>query len=517
MRNVKLAINQRKAGTILSYVYIFLSNTISLFYTPIFLNILGQSEYGLIGTANSITSYLSLLSMGVGGAYIRFNAKARATGSKEEEYKINGMFQTIYFVVSAVTLVVGVVLIFSSSYIFSAHYDDAQRTEIKLIMLCTVIQFVVTFLFNTTAMALQAYERFFFIRMCLIISCIVQPIVNLIFLYFFNANAVTISLITLVISTLTYISYYIFARTHIGLKFVFGNFDKSLLKSIFVFSGFLFLNSITDQLTFTTDNIVLGVTAGAIPVAIYTVGSNFKGYFMSFSTSISSVFAPQVNQIIANKGDKKFLDEIFIKVGRVQFYVVALILTGYLFFGRQFVLLWVGDKYGDAYLIGLFLMLAITIPCFQNVGLEIQKAKNMHKARSIVYFLIAIVNVIITIPMSIAWGGKGAALATLICMFCGTVVFMNIYNQIKVGIDIIGFWKNIIRILPGLIIPCITGVIINSFIYINSYLSLIFFILLYCIVFAISIWFISMNQYEKDLVLGPIKKLFRKEFKAKVK
>ena len=64
--------NQRKAGTILSYVYLFLSNTISLLYTPINLNMLGQSEYGLIATANSLTSYLSLLSMGIGGSYIRF-------------------------------------------------------------------------------------------------------------------------------------------------------------------------------------------------------------------------------------------------------------------------------------------------------------------------------------------------------------------------------------------------------------------------------------------------------------
>ena len=80
-----MAINQRKAGTILSYVYIFVSNTISLFYTPIFLGMLGQAEYGLIGTANSLTSYLSLLSMGIGGSYIRFNAIARTKDDKREE------------------------------------------------------------------------------------------------------------------------------------------------------------------------------------------------------------------------------------------------------------------------------------------------------------------------------------------------------------------------------------------------------------------------------------------------
>ena len=88
-----MALNQRKAGSILSYIYIFLSNTISLIYTPIMLGILGQSEYGLIGTANSITSYLSLLSMGIGASYVRFNAQARATGDKEMNIELMVCFK----------------------------------------------------------------------------------------------------------------------------------------------------------------------------------------------------------------------------------------------------------------------------------------------------------------------------------------------------------------------------------------------------------------------------------------
>ena len=89
--------NQRKAGTLLSYAYIIITNTISLFYTPYMLRMMGQSEYGLYGTASSFISYLSVLSFGIGGAYIRFNAKARATGDREEERRLNGMFYCALF------------------------------------------------------------------------------------------------------------------------------------------------------------------------------------------------------------------------------------------------------------------------------------------------------------------------------------------------------------------------------------------------------------------------------------
>ena len=504
-----MAINQRKAGSILSYVYIFLSNTVSLIYTPFFLSMLGQTEYGLIATANSITSYLSLLSMGIGGSYVRFNAKAKVTGDKEKEYEVNGVFQTIYLAIAAITLVVGAILVLLSPYIFQAKYTENDLFKIKCIMICMVLQFAVTFIFNTTAMAIQAYEKFIFIRVCLLVACVLQPCVNIAALYL-GGDAITISILSLIISIITYSIYYIYAKANIHLKFKFGSRNKELYKSIFVFSGFLFLNTITDQLTFSTDNIVLGIVCGPIMVAVYTVGSNFKNYFMAFSTSASGVFAPQINKIIADDCPQKELDDIFIRIGRIQLYIVPLILTGYIFFGKQFIRLWVGNSYDDAYIIGLMLMLSVYVPCFQNIGLEIQKAKNMHKARSIVYLLIAIVNVIITIPFSIWLKGIGAALATLICMFFGTVVFMNIYNYKKIGLDIPGFWKSIARILPGIIIPVITGIVIMLFIDINSYWTLLLTILAYCAVFFASVWFISMNKYEKELFTTPIKRIINK-------
>ena len=80
-----MAVNQRKAGAILSYVQMILSTVIGLTYTPIMLRILGQSEYGLFGTASSLTSFLSLLSFGMAGAYIKFVMEYRVAGDKEGE------------------------------------------------------------------------------------------------------------------------------------------------------------------------------------------------------------------------------------------------------------------------------------------------------------------------------------------------------------------------------------------------------------------------------------------------
>ena len=498
--------NQRKAGTLLSYAYIIITNTISLFYTPYMLRMMGQSEYGLYGTASSIISYLSVLNFGIGGAYIRFNAKARAAGDRDEERRLNGMFLSVFGVLSLLVLIVGLIFIALAGQLVKETFTSQELFKLRVIMLILIVNMMVSFICNVFMMALQAYERFFFIRIVLLIAGIVQPIINVIALSL-GGRSITITFISFVVGLLSYLAMFLYARKAIHFEVLFSGFQKDALREIFIFSGFLFLNSITDQITFSTDNVILSSVKGTTAVAVYSVGSSFKGYFQNFSTSISSVFSPQVNQIVAQNRPMKELDEIFIRVGRIQFYVVSLILIGYCSIGHSFVRLWAGEEYSDSFYIGLLLMIAVTVPAFQNVGLEIQKAKNMHKARSVVYFLVALVNIGLTIPMSQRWEGIGAAFATMICMFMGTVVFMNIYYWKKVGLDIPQFWKSIASILPGYCAPVLAGVLIWRFLVIDSYSDVLIAALAICVVFLLSIWLFSMNNYEKNLLRGPVKKI----------
>ena len=41
----------------------------------------------------------------------------------------------------------------------------------------------------------------------------------------------------------------------------------------------------------------------------------------------------------------------------------------------------------------------MTVPLIQNIGIEIQRAKNMHQFRSKVYFCMAIGNALVSIPL----------------------------------------------------------------------------------------------------------------------
>ena len=190
--------------------------------------------------------------------------------------------------------------------------------------------------------------------------------------------------------------------------------------------------------------------------------------------------------------------------------VIVLILSGFLFFGRPFVSIWAGDGYDASYSVALLLIIPVTIPLIQNLGIEIQRAKNMHKARSVIYMMIAIANVFISIPLIKIMGPAGAALGTAISLIVGNIFFMNWYYQKRIGLDMIYFWKQILSFIPALIAPGIVGVLLMKYANITGLVKLGLYAVVYAIVYALSMYFLGMNNDEKTLVMGPIKKIIHK-------
>lgn len=76
---------------------------------------------------------------------------------------------------------------------------------------------------------------------------------------------------------------------------------------------------------------MLGRFAGTTAVALYGVGGQINTLYLQFSSSVSNVFVPKVNRIVAETNDNDQLTKLFTKVGRIQFMVLGLILSGFIF------------------------------------------------------------------------------------------------------------------------------------------------------------------------------------------
>ena len=503
--------DQKKAGVLLSYGQTVLSTVISLIYTPVMLRLLGQSEYGLYTLVNGFISNLSLLSFGLGSAYMRYYARAEAKDGDDGVARINGMFMTIFLFIGLLSLIVGGILVANVHHIFGAKLLPHEVERARLLMALLVVNIALSFPLSVFSSYITAKECFFFQRLCNLIRTVLNPIVMLPMLLL-GWGSVSLVMVMLIMRLFTDVFNYVYCKKKLHMRMSFGHFDFGMLREMFGFSFFIFLNMIIDQVNWTVDTTILGIISGTTAVAIYGIGSQIHHYYMTLSTAISGVFTPQINRIVARGGEDcdRELTSLFTRVGRIQFMLLMLVLTGFAFVGLPFVRAWGGEDYAPAYLIGLLLMGPVTIPLIQNIGIEIQRAKNMHQFRSKVYFFMALGNVAISVPLGMVLGGVGCALGTAISMIIGNGLVMNWYYHKRIGIDMKYFWKNILSILPSMIIPAVLGLIAVNLHAFSGYGGVLIFAAPYTAVYCLFLYRFGMNGSERGMVAGMVRKIVRR-------
>lgn len=494
-------INELKAGALLSYVNLAISCIIPIVYTPIMLQILGKSEYGLYSLSSSVISYLSMLNFGMGSAVMRYITKARAEEDYEKVNKTVGLFSLIYILLSGLVIVVGCVLTYFSGSLFAQGLSSQEISKLKVLMIIMSLSTAVSFPVSVFSSVAVAYEKYVFRRIFDMIATIANPILNLVVL-FAGEGSIGMALVGLFIQLAyapTFISY-CWKKLHIHPDF--KNLDFNMLKEIWGFSAFVFLSMIVDMLYWSTDKVLIGALEGSVAVAVYNVGGVFTAMLQNMSSAISNVFVPRVTTMVVKKNDTKEISELLIRVGRLQYLIVAFILSGYIVFGKIFIHFWSGDGYMKAYYIAILTMVPLAVPLIQNIAYNTILAQNKHQFRAIIYAVIAVINVILTYFAIPNFGIIGAAVCTSVAFFVGNGIIMNWYYYKITKLDIFRFWKNIgkMSIVPILFI--IFGfVIVNNILSIEDVWKFLLEVAIYSVLYIVTMWITSMNSYEKKLFL----------------
>lgn len=490
-------------GALIGYIQIFVNIIITLFYVPLSLKLVGQSEYGLYSLVASIMAYFSVLDMGFGNATIRFISRAKARDNKIEEEKINSLFLLLYSIISFIAIIIGALLIINISKFFSGSLTDIEINKAKILIGISLFTLAVSFPLSVFDSYIMANEKFIFIKILNLLKIILIPLTTIPILLL-GYKSIAMVLITSFYTILIHIINMIYCLKKLNMKFSWkkNRLDKSLLKEIIYYSFFIFLNIIVDNIYNNTDQIIIGATIGTVAVSVYAVAIKITSMNQSFSTSISSLFFPKIAKLAEEKNINK-LSELFTKVSRIQLYIMLLILSGFIIFGKQFIILWVGEEYLDAYYIILLLISPSIIPLTQNIGISVLQALNKHSFRSIVYIFIAIMNIIISIPLVKLYGGIGAALGTCVATMTGQIIIMNIYYK-KIGLDIPKYWKYFLKFaMPIILITLIFKEIIKFMA--NNWIYLLLGIICYIILY-LAYCYLYLNKEEKKIVKSFIKK-----------
>lgn len=436
--------SQRRIGILLSYVCIILQTIVGFLYIPLLLHFISREEYGLYQLVGSLIAYFGVMDFGLSSMVVRFYAKYLALDDREGMENILAIATRAYAGIGVLVLLLGLAVFPFLDEVFGTHISLAELSEGKHIYLLLLVNFVVTMLGAVYSAVITARQEFLFLKGLQCVQIAVQPVVVLAVLMQYP-SALSVALANTVLNVLLILTriYYSYARLHI--RIAFHHWDRQLFREVGHYMLACVVVTVTDIVFFNTNQVILGIVQGTAAVAVYSLSNLIRTSYMSMSVAISGVFLPHVTEMVARRSPVAEISRLFIKVGRLQFLVLAAVTAGFIVFGREFIHIWAGDGFEDAYLITLLIILPFSTDLIQNLGFTVLQAMNRYEIRSYVQAVVGIVNIILAIPLGIHYSGIGCAFATGLCMFLGNGIGMTYCYGSMLHIDVVRFWRQILR------------------------------------------------------------------------
>lgn len=500
---------ERKKGIILSYILLILEIFSGLFITPLILNAFGKAEYGVYRLSLSIIAYVALLDVGVGNATVRYITKYRAQKCFLDERRFFTVAQIYYIFIAIIAGCCGYMLVTLFPSIFAISLSPSEITLGQQLLIISSINMCVTLITAVFPNILIGYGLFGISRITSIVQILLRITLTFCALSMGYKSLAIVS-INVILTIFLRFSLALYVLFKLKIFPYFQGITKTFISSILGYTSWILVQMIATQINAMADQILLGIyiSGAATIIAIYAVGTQIVQYFQSIGGIIGSVLMPTFVHMVDRGATSTELQKEMVRIGRISFILLAAIWGGFLLYGKQFIILWAGNSYKEAYLITALLMGAYFFIYLGSCGTQILWAKNEHKEQAILKFAIVISNIFITILL-IQWNPLlGATIGTLTSLLLGDIVVMSFIFKKKIGINLLEYCGQLAK---GLLPMSICSVCLNYLVYLlhfQGWTGLCVNVLLYIITYAILIYFFAMNPWEKQQVLGLLSKTY---------
>lgn len=491
----KSSTKQIQYGAIISYVAIFINIATGLIYTPWMVSSIGRENYGLYTLALSVIS-LFVFDFGLSSAVTRYVAKYLAEDSKDKVSNCLGLVYKLYIYLDIILLLLLAVVYFFIPSIY-CQLTPSEIESFKIVYVIAAISSVLTFPFIPVNGILNAHELFIELKLCDVFHKLLT-VATMTCCLFWGYGLIALILVHSFATIVIVILKCIVLKCKANISINWGYEDNKLFKEIIGFSGWVTVIAISQRLTMNVAPSILGVLSGSVSIAILGVAITLEGYTYTFSSAINGMFLPKVSRLVNN--DKSDILQFMIRIGRIQFYITGFVITTFVCFGKNFILIWMGEPFVDSYLCALLLMAPAFIHHPQEIGDTAVIAMNRVKEKGYAFIVMGIVSIILAVVFGKYWGAIGVSLSICIAYFVRTFCMDVIYYKL-IHIDVVLFFKETLGQMWWQFILVITfGLLLNSIVAINGWMDLIGRGILYSTFFVGIMYFYSFNEEEKNLI-----------------
>ena len=504
--------DQKKQGILISYVNIVLSTLVNIVLTPILIASLTDEGYSIYKIMRSFAGPLAMLNLGVSTVVARNIAKYLAceNASKKEKENMQGIALLLSIGMGALIMAAGYVMQMLIPSMYAETFSaESIRLAQQMFMVFTGTT-AIHILTEPFRGAIMGHGRFILYYG----SQSFQYAFRFAAIYLLvNAGygALSVAVVDLVVSAIILLAYCIYVffvlRERVRLYYI----DKRTLLEFSSFALAILLQAFVNQVNNNLDIIILGASEAADVITMYSSALTIYSVYNMLISVFSGVYLPQATRLVEGNASGEELTDFVIKPGRVQAMIAVCIVGGFAVSGMDFISIWIGSQYINAYYVALFLMIPVTIPLVESVAIAILDAKLKRVFRSVVLMVMAVVNAAATVVLVHFFGFWGALLGTIGSLLLGHGLLMNLYYQRSLSMNVFRMFREIFAgsLGAGLLATAICFPL--SFLINGTLFSFLLKAGCFVIAYGVFLLWFGLRGQERRYIARMTNRLFRKE------
>jgi membrane protein EpsK len=485
-------------------VWLVINIIVNLWYTPFLISRLGVTVFGLVPLANSLSTYLALLTDGFSSAVSRF---LQIDLAREDNEAANRTFNTGIaggFTIFGVLVPLACIASWIAPRVFQVPVGYEKDTQ--WLVLLTMLAFATTFFaggFTVSSFSSHRFDLRLYVNLCRLLI----QIGSIVLLFAFLPPHLWQVGIGIFLSSIVLLLGHsiLWRRLTPQLKINPRLFDRKLVKRLLQFGGWVLVNQAGTQLLLNIDLVLANLIFGAQIAGRYGSVIIFPVFLRTFVGTYQGIVEPIVFMLYARNELKEL----------VQFCRMSVKFTGLLIalpiglicgLARPLLTIWLGVDYSDlswlvvALVSHLCINLAI-VPLF-----PIQVATNHVRVPGIFNLIMGLVNVGLAVALAFGsgWGYISIALAGAIVMTIKNTFFTSLYAARVLQLPWHTFLPSMGKGVLGFVVVGSTSYLIETLWHLNSWGMLASTGIILSALYLIAVYLFGANVNERALIKSEI-------------
>jgi len=328
---------------------------VSLVTVPIYLHLIGNARYGVLAIVWLFLGYFGIFDPGITRAAAYHIARLHG---KDREKERESVFWTALLVNSVFGLAGGLALYLAARPIFIHFFkmSGAIRAEVLTSLPWMAASIPVAVTAGVLVGALQAREWFGFTNSVNVGNAAMVQLAPLAVAYWHGPELSWLIPTVLIARTLGIIPGAVALKHALPLG-VGGRFDRSRLKDLFTYGGWVTITNVISPLLSSMDRLLIGSLLSAEAVAFYTVPFNLVSRASILPGALSSSLFPKLSRGSTEESSRLASDSVA---------ALAAVMTPVIVIGMAalpvFLRLWVGRSFAEqAASVGIVLLMGIWV------------------------------------------------------------------------------------------------------------------------------------------------------------